>query len=294
MYEEGFSLAQFYRETGVASVTLLPLLEQAGIPIRRQITIPTIAQDLEFSGFTKSMLEEDYLEKNLKASVMVERLQPLTRYTLTARTFDKLLAHYNIRKTPEQVKQLQGLRSREERAANEARLSLLGLTPQELADLYCNDLSMTYGTLVPRLNDELLAKDLKATPLTERWVSRVVAKYGDPERLKGVSRIENNFAEWLKTVCTAHITRNSRVIIPPYELDFYIKELKLAIEFNGDYWHSDSFMVENHGMTADEYHALKTEHTAAKGLKLLFVWESEWVNTPELVKERILSTLEHP
>ena len=35
------------------------------------------------------------------------------------------------------------------------------------------------------------------------------------------------------------IIRNNRKIIPPQELDFYLPEINLAIEFNGTYWHAD-------------------------------------------------------
>jgi hypothetical protein len=35
------------------------------------------------------------------------------------------------------------------------------------------------------------------------------------------------------------LIENDRELIKPYELDIVIPELKLAIEFNGTYWHSE-------------------------------------------------------
>ena len=39
---------------------------------------------------------------------------------------------------------------------------------------------------------------------------------------------------------------NSRDIINPYEIDIYLPELKLGIEFNGLYWHSEKFKSKNY------------------------------------------------
>ena len=48
------------------------------------------------------------------------------------------------------------------------------------------------------------------------------------------------------------LIENDRQLIKPYELDIVIPELKLAIEFNGDYWHSKKFK-------ADNYHQMKID-----------------------------------
>ncbi len=54
----------------------------------------------------------------------------------------------------------------------------------------------------------------------------------------------NSFKEIeLKNFCKQYypnLIENDRQLIKPYELDIVIPELKLAIEFNGTYWHSDN------------------------------------------------------
>ena len=76
---------------------------------------------------------------------------------------------------------------------------------------------------------------------------------------------------------------NDRSVIKPYELDFYIPDKKLAVEFNGVYFHGD-----RSGKPAD-YHRMKSDMCAAKGIELIHIWENEWAAKKSLV----LSTLRY-
>ena len=70
---------------------------------------------------------------------------------------------------------------------------------------------------------------------------------------------------------------NDRVILNPYELDIYIKSRNIAVEYNGDYWHSD---INKH----PNYHQEKTISCAKKGIRLIHVFEHEWINKETRVK----------
>lgn len=72
------------------------------------------------------------------------------------------------------------------------------------------------------------------------------------------------------------ILHATRSVIRPYELDFYFPERKLAIEYNGDYWHSDVHIRQCRGMSAVEYHSLKRKLCEEQGVRLAFLWESDW------------------
>lgn len=83
----------------------------------------------------------------------------------------------------------------------------------------------------------------------------------------------------------AECQTNVRNIIPPLELDIYIPDHKLAIEFNGLYWH-DYFR------TGDKfYHMRKTELCRRNGIQLLHIWEDDWMfNRPiveSIIRERL-------
>ena len=59
---------------------------------------------------------------------------------------------------------------------------------------------------------------------------------------------------------------NSRDIIKPLELDIYIPEYNLAIEYNGSYWHSERFKDKH-------YHQNKTKLCNEKGITLIHIYE---------------------
>jgi hypothetical protein len=74
---------------------------------------------------------------------------------------------------------------------------------------------------------------------------------------------------------------NSRNIIPPLELDIYLPEIKLAFEFNGLYWHHEINKLAN-------YHLNKTELCEEQGIKLVHIYEDDWLYKQEIVKSMIL------
>ena len=73
---------------------------------------------------------------------------------------------------------------------------------------------------------------------------------------------------------------NSRDLLKKNELDLYVPEKKLAIEFNGLYWHSDKFKDK-------KYHLNKTIECEKLGIKLLHIFEDEWEEKKEIIKSII-------
>ena len=81
------------------------------------------------------------------------------------------------------------------------------------------------------------------------------------------------------------IVKNKKTIIPPLELDIYIESRKLAIEFDGLYWHS----TENKNKPS--YHLLKTNKCEEKEIQLIHIFENEWVYKKDIVKSRLKNLL---
>lgn len=65
--------------------------------------------------------------------------------------------------------------------------------------------------------------------------------------------------------------RSNRKIIDGKELDLYYPNAKLAIEFNGDYWHSELKKPKN-------YHQEKSITAYNKRIHLIHIFEYEWKN----------------
>jgi KaiC/GvpD/RAD55 family RecA-like ATPase len=93
------------------------------------------------------------------------------------------------------------------------------------------------------------------------------------------SSFENEIAAFL-TSCNLAFNSSDRTIISPCELDFYIPDHSLAIEFNGLYWHSSQ-------VVDDRYHIDKWRAVDASKNRLLMINEDEWVDRPETIKNKI-------
>lgn len=70
--------------------------------------------------------------------------------------------------------------------------------------------------------------------------------------------------------------------IPPYELDIVIEPSGLAIEYNGLYWHAEI----SQGKTRS-YHVNKLNMAAKAGLRLVSIFEDEWLQKREIVQNRL-------
>jgi hypothetical protein len=75
--------------------------------------------------------------------------------------------------------------------------------------------------------------------------------------------------------------RNTRKIIPPMELDFYLPAYKFAIEFCGLRWHSER---AGRGKT---YHVDKFNKCSTTGIKLIQIFQDEWDTNSHIVKSII-------
>lgn len=76
-----------------------------------------------------------------------------------------------------------------------------------------------------------------------------------------------------------------RTILPSgKEIDILIPDKKIGIEYDGLVWHSDKFKNKR-------YHLDKTEECSKNGVRLIHIFEDEWVNKPELVKSMISNIL---
>jgi len=79
------------------------------------------------------------------------------------------------------------------------------------------------------------------------------------------------------------ILYNDRNIIGK-ELDIFLPDLKLAFEFNGVYWHNELYKGNN-------YHFNKTELCEKNNVKLIHVYQDDWMYKQDIIKSRILNLL---
>lgn len=96
----------------------------------------------------------------------------------------------------------------------------------------------------------------------------------------GVSRAETEVADFVRTL-GVEVRMHHRQIDSRYEFDVTVPERRIAIEFNGLYWHSEKHKPRT-------YHADKTLAAREAGWQVIHVWEDDW-NTRRPVVEKMLA-----
>lgn len=81
---------------------------------------------------------------------------------------------------------------------------------------------------------------------------------------------EEEVRAFIKSIYDGEIIYNSRKIIPPKEIDIYLPDIKVGIEFNGNYWHSTICCDDKN------YHYNKSISADEGGIRLIHIYEFEW------------------
>lgn len=96
---------------------------------------------------------------------------------------------------------------------------------------------------------------------------------------------EKEIFDFIKSIYSSEVIENDRNVIFPKELDIYIPQKKVAIEFDGLYFHSTKFGKDKN------YHLNKTLMCEEKGIRLIHVFEDEWLFERPIIESIISSSL---
>lgn len=103
--------------------------------------------------------------------------------------------------------------------------------------------------------------------------------------LTNTSNYEIEITDIISKLTDCEIIRNNRKILHGKELDIYIPSKRLAIEFNGTYWHSIIYKDEY-------YHQDKLMTCLKHGIRLIHIYEYEWIEENSRAKiENLLKTV---
>ena len=94
------------------------------------------------------------------------------------------------------------------------------------------------------------------------------------------SDAENDVYEYVKQMCGHNVLKNDRTVLTGKELDIYIPDLKIGIEYDGVHWHDEMHKP-------NDYHLRKTEECEKQGIQLIHIFEDEWKYKTEIVKSRL-------
>lgn len=116
-------------------------------------------------------------------------------------------------------------------------------------------------------------------------VGRYFKKFSIPVTRFPASSGEKEVLTFVQSIINTPILVNDRSAIRPQELDVYIPEHNLAIEYCGLYWHSDR-------IKPDRYHKDKMDACADKNIRLITIFEDEWKTNPTLIQNKIAHILQ--
>jgi hypothetical protein len=97
------------------------------------------------------------------------------------------------------------------------------------------------------------------------------------------NRPESEINDWL-TRLGVKFNHLDRIQIKPKELDFFVPDRGLAIEFCGLYWHSEMRLPKN-------YHVEKLQKCREVGISLLTIFGDEWEFKQDIVKSIVMHKL---
>lgn len=142
-------------------------------------------------------------------------------------------------------------------------------------------LSSTYPNKVTMKE---LAKD---TDIPYTTITKYIIKYGLEDYIEydcKVSQPEKDIVGYLTSKGITNIVQSDRDILDGKEIDIYLPDYNVGIEFNGDYWHSE--------LKRDKrYHYDKSMLANSKGIFLYHIFSHEWADEEKRI--RILNHLDN-
>lgn len=126
---------------------------------------------------------------------------------------------------------------------------------------FLKDKNYSYFDLAKRFNARYY--------IIQNWVKRLKLEDYIDYKFKGKSHYEDEITSFIKKdLNISNVVLNSK-ILNGQEIDIYLPDYKLGVEFNGTYWHSDLFKEKN-------YHFNKSKLAESLGIRLIHIYQYEW------------------
>lgn len=122
---------------------------------------------------------------------------------------------------------------------------------------------------------------------THTWTATIndvsTGRSNCPQCANHVSQDEQEILEYIRSL--GFEAKSNRKILNRRELDIFIQERNIAIEYNGLYWHSELFTKDKN------YHYKKWNDCKEQGIQLITIWEDDYRKHPSLIREMLAHKL---
>lgn len=151
-----------------------------------------------------------------------------------------------------------------------------------LINLYGEGWKQSKVLSIPRIYDN------HAAFIDKQYIPRII-EYYEQHNHGCASSYEFELVKAIDDIYFGKIVRRSRKIIAPQELDIYLPDIKLAIEFNGSYWHQYTNDSDK------RYHLNKSINCRNKGIRLIHIYQFEdFEQQKQLLVDLIQGTDNYP
>ena len=97
------------------------------------------------------------------------------------------------------------------------------------------------------------------------------------------SKAERELRDYIQSITECYSEKESKNVLDGQDIDILTKTL-IGFEYNGLYWHSEAFRGKS-------YHLDKTNLASVKDIRLIHIFEDEWIYKKDIVKSKIMHIL---
>lgn len=153
----------------------------------------------------------------------------------------------------------------------------MGLTEthmQSVHNISLNEYKLKYGDNVQIISNN-----------TSKIISELTKEYNANKENTFTSKPQLEIIKYIEEELGFKCSINNKRLLNGVEIDILINDTNIGIEYNGLFYHSES-MGKN-----KNYHLDKTKLAENKGIKLIHIFEDEWLTKKDIVKNRLKTIL---
>lgn len=120
------------------------------------------------------------------------------------------------------------------------------------------------------------------------WLDRMGIEYTPKAAGYHISGGEREMFDFVKSICPDTVASDTETI--GSEIDIFVKSKMIGFEYNGMYWHSDA----SPNIDAPTRHAYKQKMSAERGVRLVQIFECDWLNQRSKIERMIECILGAP